>query len=107
MRQKVEGGDVSENYFLLATNIGKYFFFFLFFLNLSYCLLIFFHIGTTITSGSAVGVVFSTGAETEIGKISSMLSEDDKKTPLQVISLFHFPFFFFSSIDRDGVDDLF
>eukprot|EP00299_Pterocystis_sp_00344_P002668 c13003_g1_i1.p1 GENE.c13003_g1_i1~~c13003_g1_i1.p1 ORF type:complete len:1006 (+),score=268.98 c13003_g1_i1:48-3020(+) len=41
--------------------------------------------GTDVTRGKGVGVVFATGLQTEIGRISKSLSEDDKtKTPLQI-----------------------
>eukprot|EP00298_Acanthocystis_sp_HF-20_P005531 c15671_g1_i1.p1 GENE.c15671_g1_i1~~c15671_g1_i1.p1 ORF type:complete len:995 (-),score=470.58 c15671_g1_i1:117-3101(-) len=40
--------------------------------------------GTDVTRGKVVGVVFATGGKTEIGKIASGLSEDEKvRTPLQ------------------------
>lgn len=38
---------------------------------------------TLVTSGRALGVVVSTGMKTEIGKIASMLQEDEMSTPLQ------------------------
>jgi len=41
------------------------------------------HSGTVVTSGTAIGVVARTGAQTEIGRISGMLSEvESLKTPL-------------------------
>ncbi len=40
--------------------------------------------GTTIVKGRCTAVVIGTGQNTEIGKIASMVQEEEELTPLQI-----------------------
>lgn len=45
--------------------------------------------GAIVTAGSGKAIVTAIGTSTELGRISKLLADkDDKKTPLQVLSLF-------------------